>query len=212
MNTDSASHDAQTGGTNVPPDARPSGTTERVSDERLAEILAWYVNWQPCAEDPGLSRMEADAISLFRELQRLRSSGGACDSPLAAGDAFVAAFKREPKDPADLAWMNGYAAGRRAPEPREQQWQPIETAPKGRTLLLGYWNDLGNWRTVMGCYYAEETLESETEDSGFAPPGWYESTQAYEYLAPLDKEPTHWQPLPKGLPKRSQETKGEQHV
>lgn len=118
MNTDSASHDAQTGGTNVPPDARPSGTTERVSDERLAEILAWYVNWQPCAEDPGLSRMEADAISLFRELQRLRSSGGACDSPLAAGDAFVAAFKREPKDPADLAWMNGYAAGRRAPEPR----------------------------------------------------------------------------------------------
>lgn len=54
-------------------------TTDRVSDERLAEILAWYVNWQPCAEDPGLSQMEADAISLFRELQRLRSPGGASD-------------------------------------------------------------------------------------------------------------------------------------
>ena len=27
-------------------------------------------------------------------------------------------------------------------------WQPIETAPKtGRTLLLGYFNSHGNWRT-----------------------------------------------------------------
>ena len=57
----------------------PIPSTDRVSDERLAEILAWYVNWQPCAEDPGLSRMEADAISLFRELQRLRSPGGASE-------------------------------------------------------------------------------------------------------------------------------------
>jgi len=30
-------------------------------------------------------------------------------SPLSAGDKFVAMFKREPSSPSDLAWMNGYA-------------------------------------------------------------------------------------------------------
>lgn len=29
---------------------------------------------------------------------------------LLAGEAFVAAFKREPTSPADSAWMNGYEA------------------------------------------------------------------------------------------------------
>lgn len=124
----------------------------------------------------------------------------ACAARAAISDADAACIEAQ-YSRSEIAGSSG--------EPGGGQWQPIETAPKGRTLLLGYWNDLGNWRTVMGCYYAEGTLESETEDSGFAPPGWYESTQAYEYLAALDKEPTHWQPLPKGLPKRPPETKGE---
>lgn len=37
------------------------------------------------------------------------------ESPFIAGDAFYAAFKREPKSPSDAAWMNGYTAGRRSP-------------------------------------------------------------------------------------------------
>ena len=33
----------------------------------------------------------------------------------------------------------------------ERTWQPIETAPKtGWTILLGYRNSLGNWRTMRG--------------------------------------------------------------
>jgi hypothetical protein len=38
-------------------------------------------------------------------------------SPLAPGDAFVAAFKREPLIDSDCAWMNGYAAGLAAQPP-----------------------------------------------------------------------------------------------
>ena len=108
----------------------------------------------------------------------------------------------------DFKWTVG---DRLSGEPAAQQWQPIETAPRGRALLLGYWNALGNWRTVMGSYYCEGELESETDDSGFAPAGWYEATQAYEYLACLDEEPTHWQSLPPGMPKRSPETKEPKH-
>lgn len=75
----------------------------------------------------------------------------------------------------------------------EAGWQPIETAPRGRKLIVGYFNPLGKWRSVMGCYYLEGTLESDTDESGFAPEGWYEETEAYEYLMPMDQEPTHFQ-------------------
>lgn len=78
----------------------------------------------------------------------------------------------------------------------EQGWQPIETAPKMRKLIVGYANALGKWRTILAQYWLDGELESETDDSGFAPEGWYEATEAYEYLMPVDLEPTHWMPLP----------------
>jgi len=77
-----------------------------------------------------------------------------------------------------------------------REWQPIETAPRGKTVLVHYKNKLGNGRTMRGCYYLPETLESDTEESGWADEGWYEQSEAYEYLMPLDGDPTHWMPLP----------------
>lgn len=79
-------------------------------------------------------------------------------------------------------------------------WRGIESAPKGVKLVLGYHNRLGKGRTILGCYYEEGTLESDHEESGFAPPGWYEATEAYEELAPLDESPIAWQPLPLLIP------------
>jgi len=75
-------------------------------------------------------------------------------------------------------------------------WQPIETAPEGRVVWVAYQNTLGNWRTVRACYYPPETLDSESEESGWAPEGWYEEYEAYEHIYRTDEEPTHWQPLP----------------
>ena len=88
-------------------------------------------------------------------------------------------------------------------------WQPIETAPKGRKVLAGYFNKLGNWRTVMACYYLPQTLEApddifdETSD-GYAPEGWYEESESQESILPTDEPPTHWMPLPAAPSQRQQ--------
>ena len=83
-------------------------------------------------------------------------------------------------------------------EPKTQGWQPIETAPKGRVLLVYYKNSLGNGSTMRARHYLPETLESDTTESGWADEGWYEESEAYEYLMPLEHDPTHWMPLPAG--------------
>lgn len=77
----------------------------------------------------------------------------------------------------------------------EHGWQPIETAPKGRKVIAGYWNSAGKWRTVMACYYLEGTLDCETNDSGWAPEGWYEESETHEDIMPCDCEPTYWHAL-----------------
>lgn len=79
---------------------------------------------------------------------------------------------------------------------RREDWRPIETAPKGVKLLLGYRNRLGKWRTITGYYCEEQTMESDSEDSGFAPAGWYEASETHEEIMQTDEPPTHWQPLP----------------
>ncbi len=83
------------------------------------------------------------------------------------------------------------------------EWQPIETAPKGKKLLLGYRNRAGQWRTVTGCYYLPGTLavdEDWSDVGGFAPEGWYEESETQDHLWLCDEPPTHWMPLPE-LPK-----------
>lgn len=79
------------------------------------------------------------------------------------------------------------------------EWLPIESAPKGQKLIVGYTNNNGKWRTVLAQYWLPDTLESDHTENGFADEGWYESTEAYEELAPIDYEPTHWMPLPPPL-------------
>ncbi len=81
-------------------------------------------------------------------------------------------------------------------EPEPVAWQPIDTAPKGKIVLVHYKNRLGNGRTMRARYYLPETLESDESESGWADEGWYEESEAYEYLMPLEGEPTHWMPLP----------------
>lgn len=83
-------------------------------------------------------------------------------------------------------------------------WQPIETAPKGLKLLVGYANSLGNWRTVTATYYLPRTLEIDYADynaddeDGYAKEGWYEETETHDTVMPIEggQAPTHWQHLP----------------
>jgi hypothetical protein len=87
------------------------------------------------------------------------------------------------------------------------QWQPIETAPKQRKIIVHYLNPLGKHRTVMACYYGEKSLEMHDdyddvgtfdEESGtlFADAGWYEEHDSDDPILPLGGVPTHWMPLP----------------
>jgi len=79
-------------------------------------------------------------------------------------------------------------------------WRPIETAPKGRQVLAGYRNELGNWRTIKACYYLPGTLDADescddVDEDGYAPEGWYEESETHDYILPC-QQPTHWMPLP----------------
>jgi hypothetical protein len=87
------------------------------------------------------------------------------------------------------------------------EWQPIETAPQMRKIVVFYRNALGKGRTVLACYYRERALEmdddyadvgtyDEESGSSYAPPGWYEEHDSDNPLMPLECEPTHWMPLP----------------
>ena len=49
-------------------------------------------------------------------------------------------------------------------EPVAQGWQTIDTAPKGRIVLVYYKNPLGNGRTMRARYYLPDTLDSDTTD------------------------------------------------
>jgi hypothetical protein len=87
------------------------------------------------------------------------------------------------------------------------EWQPIETAPQMRKLIVTYVNALGKHRTVMACYYKSHSLEMDDDyddvgeydpssGASFAPEGWYEEHDSEHPLMPLQEQPTHWMPLP----------------
>lgn len=87
-------------------------------------------------------------------------------------------------------------------------WQPIETAPTMRKVIVHYVNALGKHRCVMACYYLEHSLEmhddyadvgiyDEVSGESYAPAGWYEEHDTENPIIQLQGEPTHWMPLPK---------------
>jgi hypothetical protein len=91
--------------------------------------------------------------------------------------------------------------------PPGTEWQPIDTAPHMRKIIVHYLNQLGNHRAVMACYYTAKALEmhddyeevgewDESSGTTFAPAGWYEEHESEEPILPLSGEPTHWMPLP----------------
>lgn len=77
-------------------------------------------------------------------------------------------------------------------------WQDIATAPKdGRTLLLGYRNRLGNWRTVRGQWMSDEYIADYWEEPEGVEPGWFETAdQAEDPPNCWRVDPTHWQHSP----------------
>ncbi len=80
----------------------------------------------------------------------------------------------------------------------KNEWKPIDLAPQtGRTLLLGYANSRGNWRTVRGQWMSLEYIEEFCEDPDDVEAGWFEtSAEADEGQNCWPINPTHWMDLP----------------
>lgn len=73
------------------------------------------------------------------------------------------------------------------------EWQPIETAPKMKTLLLFAVTDIGeggkinNWKMATGCWctgYENDDKRTPWEWGG-------------HQLMKYEIQPTHWMPLPR---------------
>lgn len=83
-------------------------------------------------------------------------------------------------------------------QPQQAGWMPIETAPKtGRTLLLGYFNSAGNWRTMPGQWMSQYYIDEYWEEPDDVEPGWFETVVESDDIPncwPTDT--THWMPLP----------------
>ncbi|SIT25264.1 hypothetical protein [Achromobacter sp. MFA1 R4] len=77
-------------------------------------------------------------------------------------------------------------------------WLDIASAPKtGRTLLLGYWNSHGKWRTVRGQWMSAEYIGREWEDPDGVEAGWFETAvEADDEPNCWPVNPSHWQPMP----------------
>jgi hypothetical protein len=80
----------------------------------------------------------------------------------------------------------------------KNEWKPIDSAPQtGRTLLLGYANSRGNWRTVRGQWMSSEYIGEFCEEPEDVEAGWFEtSAEADEGQNCWPINPTHWMPLP----------------
>lgn len=125
--------------------------------------------------------------------------------------AFIRAWPEIQKAGYSYGWMGiGLAAWRAAQSGQRaggaEGWQPIETAPKdGRTLLLGYPNSLGKWRTTRGQWMSDDYIVENWEEPDNGDPGWFEtSVEADDVPNCWGIEPTHWMPLP-AAPTQQQE-------
>lgn len=85
-------------------------------------------------------------------------------------------------------------------------WQPIETAPKRRKVIVSWVNAFGKRRTTFASFFDAGELDVDDsytdcdgadEDGKNADAGWFEERETgdpgyYELREPL----THWMPLP----------------
>jgi hypothetical protein len=72
----------------------------------------------------------------------------------------------------------------------EVGWLPISEAPKsGRTLMLGFFNASGKWRTTRGQWFSQEQIEDTWENGDDCEEGWYETPVVGEVCYPV--APTH---------------------
>jgi hypothetical protein len=91
---------------------------------------------------------------------------------------------------------------------RVDGWLPIDTAPKGKPVLVHYINGCGKGRTIKARYVDRFTEESspdsecdeynEENDTYYTLPGWYEMIDNWDEYSSVfvHHDPILWHPLP----------------
>ena len=88
-------------------------------------------------------------------------------------------------------------------------WQPIETAPHNKKIIVYYKNGCDKGRTVFAVYIDKFTEEdtgdsdmdtdySEERDCYYWPEGWYEQIDNWDDYSAVrfQYKPTHWMEMP----------------
>lgn len=90
-------------------------------------------------------------------------------------------------------------------------WQPIDTAPSGKPVLVHYRNSHGKGRTIKARWVARWTEEAsfeaedgcseynEENDTYYVTEGWWECVDNWDDFTEVkvsEGVPTHWHPLP----------------
>lgn len=128
---------------------------------------------------------------------------GASEPELRAAFEAWAAEEWGGKTPPHNAWLGfkGHASLSRAVGASVQpsDWLMIDGAPKdGRTLLLGYYNSAGKWRTLRGQWMSADYIAQNWEEPDEGEPGWYETVVESDDMPNAWRtNPTHYQLLPK---------------
>ncbi|SAJ89162.1 hypothetical protein [Burkholderia multivorans] len=92
----------------------------------------------------------------------------------------------------DFAWLAWSAARRTTPD--REAWQPIETAPKDGTHILGWCRNYGARQTHWHLF-GEGSIAKSNFDVGKGESGnWYWHEPLSHWLSSW--KPTHWMPLP----------------
>ena len=96
-----------------------------------------------------------------------------------------------------------YLEGRIAELEAKHQWQPIETAPKNLTEILGYRCDAGVFVMVYGSpedmmtdLEIDQVLKEEPDADWLDIEDWFCYMQDGSIRLAGDEAPTHWMPLP----------------
>lgn len=125
--------------------------------------------------------------------------------------ACVHEFRAIPMNVQQLMIDAGFKPPFTEPVKQESKWMPIETAPKGKKIIVSYKNACGKDRTVFAKYIEKFTEEStcdtecetdysEDDDTFYLKEGWVELIDNWDEFSSVYFDsaniPTHWMPLP----------------
>ncbi|WP_187617487.1 hypothetical protein [Paraburkholderia sp. UCT2] len=155
-----------------------------------------------------LTKPNAEWVGLIEDRIRYMLEARAASTQATAADELVGEVVLFGGDLKAVLWRNGkmpapgtklYATPPQDGAQIRDAWRLIETAPKtGSTVLLGYLNMAGKWRTVRGQWMSEAYIAEYWEEPDDVEPGWFETSEEADNVPNCWRvEPTHWMPLPK---------------